>query len=108
MRYLLPAVFGLALLSGCGAGYDEDAHRADVAEVLGVEEVEDSRWETVRDLAEEHCASSEEELALATGVALDNADADEHIALRRVNVEHVCPEREGEQEAVLEELGYAG
>ncbi|CAL9335511.1 hypothetical protein SUDANB121_00171 [Nocardiopsis dassonvillei] len=78
------------LLTGCGSGSDESAHRAAAAAALGRESLTDSTWTEILDSARQTCEEEEGVFALTTTMSVS---ADGGLALRRVNVEHVCPER---------------
>ncbi|MFL1378905.1 MULTISPECIES: hypothetical protein [unclassified Nocardiopsis] len=98
-RTLFPtAAAAVLLLTGCGSPSGEDAHRAAAAAALGRDQITDKTWADIQSSAEQICAEEKGVFALATTMsAADEAD----LALRRVNVEHVCPERSGELDEAL-------
>lgn len=107
-RAAVGAAAAVLVLVLAGCGYDEAAHRADAARALQVDTVDDQTWERVRGLADDQCSDDSVTFALSVGMTLDGDDPERGIELRRVNVEHVCPERLGEFEEALEDLGYGG
>lgn len=101
MKRVLLAAGVVVLLSGCGAAYDEEAHRADTADAIGVDELGDDQWASAVEAAEGTCEADESVFALNIGLALDSDDPEGHLGLIRTGVEHMCPERTGELEDVL-------
>lgn len=90
-RTICPAVAtAVLLLTGCGSASGEEAHRAAAAEALGLDALTDSAWAEVLSSARKTCEEEAGVFALATTMSVDS---DGGLALRRVNVEHVCPER---------------
>ncbi|KOX20859.1 hypothetical protein [Nocardiopsis sp. NRRL B-16309] len=97
----------LALTAGCSA-YDEDAHRSDVADVLGVDpdEMDDQTWQELRETADTVCASDERQFSLGATALSDGGDPARALSVRRVHVEHVCPDRLDEYDDVVRGLTY--
>jgi hypothetical protein len=95
----------LFLLTGC-SGYDETAHRSAAAEALGVDELDNDTWADIRDLAQETCDGDEKTFAYAAAMSADGDDPERALGLRRVNVEHVCPDRLGELDELIAGFEY--
>lgn len=86
------------LLTGCGSASGGDTHRTAAAAALGRDQLTDTTWAEIQSEAESTCEEEEGVFALATTMsAADEAE----LALRRVNVEYVCPERLAELDEVV-------
>ncbi len=100
-RILYPVAAAVVLLvAGCGSESGESAHRAAAAEALGRDRLTDNSWSDVQRSAQETCDEDDGVFALATTMSAGDEQA---IALRRVNVEHVCPERLEELDRLIAE-----
>ena len=86
------------LLTGCGSSSGGDTHRGAAAAAMGREQLTDATWAEVQSQAESICEEEEGVFELSTTMS---ADDDEKLALRRVNVEYVCPERLAELDAIV-------
>lgn len=97
----------LLLTAGCSR-YDEDAHRSDVAGVLGVEpgEMDDQTWQELREAAETACGSDERKFALDASVLAAGGDPARDLTVRRAHIEHVCPDRLEEHDDLVRGLTY--
>lgn len=95
---VLASVAAVLLLTGCGSPSGEDAHRAAAAAALGRDQLTDTTWAEIQSEAESTCEEEEGVFALATTMT---AEDDAELALRRVNVEHVCPDRLAELDEVV-------
>ncbi|RKS05493.1 hypothetical protein DFP74_1092 [Nocardiopsis sp. Huas11] len=109
LRALVPlaAVVLLVLTAGCSP-YDEDAHRSDAADVLGVDpgEMDDQTWQELREAADTVCESDERQFALAAAAMSDGGDPARDLSVRRVHIEHVCPGRLAEHDELVRGLTY--
>ncbi|WP_304451796.1 hypothetical protein [Nocardiopsis sp. YSL2] len=106
-RALVALAALLALTTGCSS-YDEDAHRSDVADVLGAEpsELDDQTWQEMREEAESLCESDERQFALDASVLSAGSDPARNLTVRRAHVEHVCPDRLAEHDDLVRGLTY--
>lgn len=94
MRTTILALAALVLAGSCGSGepgIDEDAWRADIEDVMGVE-AGPGDFERLRDLyVDDICESSEDEMEALGAVTADSGDA-ETIEVARVSISYACPD----------------
>ncbi|GAB2492554.1 hypothetical protein [Nocardiopsis aegyptia] len=100
----LTAALALALTAGCST-YDEDAHRSEVADVLGADP-DDQTWQEMREKAETVCASDERQFSLGAAALSDGGDPARDLSVRRLHVKHLCPDRLAEHDELVRGLTY--
>ena len=106
-RALVALAAVLVLATGCSS-YDEDAHRSAVADVLGVEpgEMDAQTWKELREAADTTCESDERMFALDASVISAGGDPARDLSVRRVHIQHVCPDRLTEHDDLVRGLTY--
>lgn len=93
-RVLLTAAAGAVVLAGCGGHtYDRAAHE----EALEAEGVEVQDWGKLMSSIEQGCEGD------AGTWALGMVDAGGEPEVARIHIEHVCPDKVGEVDAVFDQ-----